>query len=333
MHIPNDAVLDQYVDERATTFRSNLVDFDTADEQSENLTEALDALTRFLGLVGLAALLLGGVGVASAVHVFIREKRPTIAVLRCVGATQRTVFLAYLFQAAGLGLIGALCGVLLGLAVQAGLPGLLRDVLPVAVHFRVDWVAIFAGLAVGVWVAALFSLIPLLAIRGISPLMALRREYEVLRNRRDPLRLLSFAALVASIGAITLWQSNDWRPASAFTGALTVALLLLWLTAWLLTRSTRRFFPRRARFVIRQGVGSLFRPHNQTVAVVLALGFGVFVIATVYLVQNNLLSWLKIENSENAPNVVASTSSAINWTACAKRRADARPRLRNSRRS
>ncbi|MGH8436723.1 MAG: ABC transporter permease [Pseudomonas sp.] len=305
MHIPDEDALERYVAERGSAFRSNLVDFDTADEQSENLTEALDALTRFLGLVGLAALLLGGVGVASAVHVFIREKRPTIAVLRCVGATQRTVFLAYLFQAAGLGLIGASLGVLLGLAVQAGLPGLLRDVLPVTVHFRVDWAAIIAGLAVGVWVAALFSLIPLLAIRGISPLMALRREYESVRNRRDPLRLLAFAALVASIGAITLWQSDDWRPAAAFTGALTAALLLLWLTAWLLTRSTRRFFPRHARFVIRQGVGSLFRPHNQTVAVVLALGFGVFVIATVYLVQNNLLSWLRIENRENAPNVVA----------------------------
>ncbi len=305
MRITDAKQLQRFVDLRHERFRQNLVDYDTAEEQSDNLAETLDALTRFLGLVGLASLLLGGVGVASAVHVFIREKRPTVAVLRCLGATQGTVFLAYLLQAAGLGLIGAALGALLGLGVQMLLPGVLGGVLPVAVHFRVDWVSIATGLTVGVWVAGLFALIPLLAIRGISPLQALRREYEPVRMRFDWLRLLAFAALGASIIAISFWQTRYWQPALAFSGALTFGLLLLWLTAWLLARATRRFFPRRARFTIRQGVGSLFRPHNQTVAVILALGFGVFVIATIYLVQNNLLGWLEIENSPNAPNLVA----------------------------
>ncbi|MEX2284589.1 MAG: FtsX-like permease family protein [Gemmatimonadota bacterium] len=305
MRISDPKQLQRFVDLRHEKFRENLVDFDTAEEQSDNLAEALDALTRFLGLVGLAALLLGGVGVASAVHVFIREKRPTVAVLRCLGATQGTVFLAYLLQAAGLGLMGAALGAVLGLGVQMLLPGVLGDVLPVAVTFRVDWLSIATGLAVGVWVASLFALIPLLAIRGISPLQALRREYEPARARFDWLRLLAYAALAASIIGISYWQTQYWQPTVAFSGGLTVALLLLWLTAWLLARATRRFFPRRARFTIRQGVGSLFRPHNQTVSVILALGFGVFVIATIYLVQNNLLDWLEIENSPNAPNLVA----------------------------
>jgi putative ABC transport system permease protein len=305
LRIPDEQVLNRFVKDRGPIFRQNLVDYDTAEEQTENLTEALDALTRFLGLIGLAALLLGGVGVASAVHVFIREKRPTVAVLRCLGATQRTVFLAYLIQACGLALAGALAGALIGVALQALLPGVLRNLLPVSVHFRIDWLAIAMGLVVGIWVAALFAVIPLLAIRGISPLQALRREYEIGSNRRDWARYLAYAALGASLAAISLWQAADWRPALAFTGALMAALLLLWLTAWLLARATRRFFPKRARFVLRQGVGSLFRPHNQTVPVVLALGFGVFVIATVYLVQRNLLGWLRIENRADAPNMVA----------------------------
>ena len=305
MRIADEKQLQRFVDQRHALFRRNLVDYDTAEEQSDSMAEALDALTRFLGLVGLAALLLGGVGVASAVHVFIREKRSTVAVLRCLGATQGTVFLAYLLQAAGLGLIGAAFGVLLGLGVQLLLPQVLGGVLPVAVRFRVDWVSIVTGLGVGVWVASLFALIPLLAIRGISPLQALRREYEPARTRFDWLRTAAYVALAASILAISFWQTRYWQPTVAFAGGLTVALLLLWLTAWLLARATRRFFPKRARFTIRQGVGSLFRPHNQTVSVILALGFGVFVIATVYLVQNNLLGWLKIENSPNAPNLVA----------------------------
>ena len=305
MRISDEKVLQRFVDRRHDTFRQNLVDFDTAREQSENLAEALDALTRFLGLVGLAALLLGGVGVASAVHVFIREKRPIIATLRCLGATQATVFGAYLLQAAGLGLIGAFAGVLLGLGVQALLPYVLGDVLPVSVQYQIDFVAAAAGLAVGVWVATLFALIPLLAIRGISPLQALRREYEPAGPRLDWLRALAFLALGASIVGISFWQAQDYRPALAFSGGLAGSLLLLWLTAWLLTRATRKLFPRRASFVLRQGVGSLFRPHNQTVSVMLALGFGVFIIATVYLVQSNLLGWLKIENAPNAPNIVA----------------------------
>jgi putative ABC transport system permease protein len=208
-------------------------------------------------------------------------------------------------QAAGMGFAGALVGVLLGLLVQLLLPNVLGGVLPVAVRFRVDWVSIATGLGVGVWVAALFALIPLLAIRLISPLQALRREYESTREGFDWLRWAAFCALGASIVAISMWQTDDYRPALAFSGALTGGLGLLWLTAWSLTRATRRFFPRKARFTIRQGVGSLFRPHNQTVSVVLALGFGVFVIATIYLVQNNLLGWLRIENSPNAPNLVA----------------------------
>ena len=305
LRISDEKTLQQFVDRRHDIFRQNLVDFDTAREQSENLAEALDALTRFLGLVGLAALLLGGVGVASAVSVFIREKRPIIATLRCLGATQAMVFSAYLLQAATLGLIGALLGVLLGLGVQALLPFVLDDMLPVNVTYRIDFAATAAGLAVGVWVATLFALIPLLAIRGISPLQALRREYEVAGRRFDLQRLIAYALLAASIVGISFWQAQDYRPALAFSGGLASALLLLWLTAFLLTRATRRFFPRRARFVIRQGVGSLFRPRNQTVSVVLALGFGVFVIATVYLVQTNLLGWLQIENAPTAPNVVA----------------------------
>ena len=301
----DEKALDKFVNARRTIFRANLIDYDTAREQSQNLAQALSALTRFLGLVGLAALLLGGVGVASAVNVFIREKRAIIATLRCLGATQAQVFIAYLVQASGLGLLGALLGVLLGLIVEGLLPTLLKGVLPVAVHFRVDWVAIGAGLIVGVWVATLFALIPLLAIRGIAPLQALRREYEPARRRFDIARAAAIVALIGSIVAISLWQADRWRVGMAFSGGLAGTLLLLWLSAWSVTRLTRKLFPRRARFVIRQGVGSLFRPRNQTVSVVLALGFGVFIISTVYLVQQNLLGWLHLENSPTAPNIVA----------------------------
>ena len=305
MRVPDAKELQRFVDRRHDKFRRNLIDFDTADEQGENLTKALDAMSRFLGLVGLAALLLGGIGVATAVHVFVKDKRSVIAVLRCIGARERTVFAAYLLQAAALAFTGALIGVIIGFAVQAFIPRVMSALVPFDVPFAVDWISVGAGLGIGLLVAVLFAIVPLLSIRGISPLQALRVDYEPVRRRFDPYRIASYFALVVAITGLSLWQASDYRPGLAFSGALALTLSILWLTAWLLTRATKRFFPRRAPFAIRQGVANLFRPHNQTVSVTLSLGFGVFVIATMLAVQANILGWLKIEGSETAPNLLA----------------------------
>lgn len=303
--ISDEKELQRFVDQRHDIFRQNLVDFDTAEEQSDNLAEILDNLTRFLALVGLTALLLGGVGVASAVHVFIRDKRHTVAVLRCIGGTQREVFLAYLLQAAMLGLAGAAAGALIGIGVQAALPALLRNVLPFPVTFELDVMAIAAGVAIGIWVASLFALLPLLSIRNITPLHALRREFEPEKRRFDGAQIAANLALLASMVGISVWQAGQLLPGLAFAGALLGTLLLLWLTALLLIRAMRRFMPRNGAFVVRQGISSLFRPQNQTIAVMLGLGFGVFLLSTMYLVQRNLLGWLNIENSATQPNLVA----------------------------
>lgn len=295
--------LQAFVEEREAALREAGLDFDTAAEQAENLASALGWLGDFLGLVGLMALLLGGIGVASAVHVFAREKLPAIAMLRCLGARQRSVFGAYLLQAAVLGLAGALAGVLLGVAVQALLPRALADLLPVEVAFRFDPAAAAAGLGVGLIVAVLFALIPLLAVRDVAPLQALRQDVEPAARRLDPLRLLAGAALVATLLALSLWQAPDAATGLGFAAAITAVVVVLWGTAALLGVATRRLFPRRASFVVRQGVANLFRPRNQTVAVVLALGFGVFLIATLDIVQRNLLDRLRFEGGAQ-PNLL-----------------------------
>ena len=119
--------------------------------------------------LGLMALLLGGVGVASAVSVFAREKLPIAAVLRCLGAPQRTVFGIYLLQAAVMGFAGAAVGVALGVLVQWQLPRLLADFLPIAVAAGVDWRSVVAGLGIGVWVAVVFAL---LLVFGAGELLA-----------------------------------------------------------------------------------------------------------------------------------------------------------------
>ncbi len=298
------AAVEHFINAHHAMLRAHHVGYDTVAEREAELTRSLDILARYLGLVGLMALLLGGVGVASAVTVFAKEKLPIAAVLRCLGATQRTVFAIYLLQAAVMGLAGAAVGVVLGVIVQWQLPRLLADFLPIAVAAGVDWRSVAAGLGIGVWVAVVFALLPLLSIRNVSPLAALRKDFEPARARAEPGRLTAYVALAASVVALSLWQAPRARSGLAFAAGAAATTALLWAGAALLTRVMRRFFPRGARYVVRQGVANLFRPHNQTTAVTLAVGFGIFLIATLYVVQQNLLDQLRVDAGPHRANLV-----------------------------
>ncbi len=296
---PND-IEDRY----EAFFQRQLVSAVTYTEQADDLTDGVRVLSRFLGLIGLTALLLGGIGVASAVHVYVKDKLTGVAVLRCLGAVQRTVFSAYLLQATVLGLAGSALGVLLGLAVQQVLPRFVRDLLPVDVSPAVAPGVVVVGVLLGLWVAVIFALIPLLAVRNVPPLRALRSAVEADATQGRGLRLLALAVLLASILAMSLWQAPTPALGLAFAGGLALTLTFLRLAAEGLTRLTRRYFPRRARYPMRQGVANLFRPRNQTVAITLALGFGAFLIAVVFVVQRNLQSQLDLDVATDRPNLL-----------------------------
>ncbi len=274
-----------------------------ADDQ-QRLTESLTRFGNFLGLVGLVALLLGGLGVASAVHVFIKRRMATVAVLRCLGASSRTILGAYLVQALVVGLAGSLVGAALGAAVQLLLPRLMRGLFPVDVAWSLSWPDVLLGASVGVWVALVFSFVPLVGVRRVSPLGVLRSDYGLSQKRRDGARLLALALLAASLVALAVIQAGRLAYGLAFAGGAAIALGALWLSALLLVRGLRRHFPRRLPYVYRQGLANLYRPANQTLLVVLALGFGVFLLGTLVLVQHNLLRDLRVDRGAARPNVV-----------------------------
>ena len=277
----------------------------TVSEDEESLSRTLGRLGRYLALVALIAVLLGGLGVASAVHVFIKRKIETVAVLRCLGATGGRVLAVYLVQAAALGLMGSVLGVAIGLGVQAVLPLVMKDLLPVDVRYAPSWPAVLAGLAVGLWVAAAFALLPLLSVRHVSPLVVLRREYESdARGRRDPLRLLAAALLAASVAALAVFEAPSRQSGMGFALGIGIALLALWTAGLALSRALRHFLPARWPYLWRQGVANLYRPANQTVMVVLALGFGAFLLDTLFLVQHNLLRDLRVDARQDRPNLV-----------------------------
>jgi len=277
----------------------------TVAEDQENLNDALGRLAGYLGLVALIALLLGGIGVASGVVVFIRQRLETIAVLRCLGASARLVLAVYAAEAAAMGLAGSVAGAAAGVLVQRLLPGLLAGLLPVDVRPMVSPRAVALGVGMGLWVALAFALLPLLAIRRVPPLAALRRDIEPERVRRlDPWRLAAAAALAASTVALAALQVGSWRQGAIFAAGVAAALLVLWGASWTLIRGARRWLPGYWPYVWRQGVANLHRPSNQTTTVVLAIGFGAFLLGTLFLVQYNLLRTLRITGGPARPNVV-----------------------------
>ena len=283
------------------------VRYRTPAQTEMNLTESIDSLRDFLGVIGLVALLLGGIGVASGVNAFVMRKIDTVAILRCLGATSRQVLAIYLLQAALMGLVGAAIGALLGVALQLALPSVLSDFLPVDVAVTVEPTAVGMGLLVGLWVALAFALRPLVALRNVSPLQTLRRESDAdaLRGAKfDPVRVLVALAIVLSVAGLGIARAEDPRQGLAFSGAIALAVVVLFGAATALSDAARRVVRPSWPFVLRQGVASLYRPGNQTRAVVLALGFGVFLMSTVYQVQHNLLRSVSVKLDASQANVV-----------------------------
>jgi putative ABC transport system permease protein len=284
--LPEGAAPEELKDRFGPRFGAHRVNLRTVDDNQRRLGNRMSQLGNYLGLVALVALLLGGLGVASAVHVFIKRRMESVAVLRCLGARARTVLAVYTVQAVTVGLLGSLTGAAFGAVIQLALPRVLADILPVDVAWSVSWPALLGGIGVGVWVAVIFSMLPLLAIRRVSPLMVLRRDYEDENPRRDPARIAAVVALGASVLGLAVLQAGAFTPGLGFAAGVAVAVLALGLAAVLLVRGLRRFFPSALPYLYRQGLANLYRPANQTLMVVLALGD------------------LRVDRGENRPNVV-----------------------------
>jgi putative ABC transport system permease protein len=279
------------------------MDVNTVEKQKERSARSFRDMTRFLSLVGFIALLLGCIGVASAINIYVREKIQTIAILRCMGTSARQAFLIFLVQILAIGLIGSLIGATLGTLIQQFLPVLLKDLLPVDVHPQVSWSAIAQGLGMGLAISLLFALVPLLSIRKISPLNTLRTVDNV-KAGRDQLTWLVYLLILGFIYFFTGLQLDDWIGAAWFTVGIILAFLLLSALARALMWGVRKFFPEGWAYVWRQGLSNLYRPHNQTATLILSIGLGTALICTVIFIQKILLDRVTLSASNNQPNMV-----------------------------
>jgi len=278
--------------------------YDTIASRKRETGRSFSDLSKFLSLVGFVALLLGCIGVSSAIHIYIKEKLNSIAILRCLGASSRQAFLIYLIQVLGVGFIGSVAGALLGTLIQQLLPLIFKDFVPVAVSTDISWSAIFQGIGLGVWIAVLFALLPLIGIRNIAPLNTLRLSLDAPSPVKDRWSWLVYGLIALFIFAYAYMQLDGMAQTAVFTAGVALAFAVLYAAAHLLIGLVRRFFPVSWSYLWRQGLSNLFRPNNQTVILVIAIGLGTAFIATLVLVQGMLVDRVSLSASENQPNMV-----------------------------
>ncbi|PTY08233.1 ABC transporter permease [Opitutaceae bacterium EW11] len=300
---PESVQVEPLVTELKERFASLRLGFDTVDHRKQELGQALTNVYAFLSLVGFISLFLGGIGVASAVAVHVRQKLATVAILRCLGASASQSFSVYLAQGVGLGVIGAVLGALLGIGAQLIVPALVKDFLPFDVAFFVSWPAVVRGMGAGLAICIVFTLLPLLAIRTVSPLLALRSVVPVQRGR-DPWRLALYGLVAAAVVGFAVWQTGRWSIGVGFAGALGATFLVLAALARTVAWLTRRFLPARLPYVWRQGISNLYRPNNRTVLLLVSLGLGTFLILTLALARATLLEQIRGRGAGDRPNLL-----------------------------
>ncbi len=285
-------------------------------EGNPALTEGLDRATAILSLICLVAMVLGAIGVAMSMHAHLEQRMDVLAILKAIGAGSGDLLRIFLLQTMGLGLAGAVLGVAAGVGVMMALPAVFGNLLPVHATLAFPWRSALAGLATGLLTTLLFCLPPLLDVRKVRPILVLRRMVEEAEERgfvaflrrwgQRKLQIASAIVILCALVAIAAALSDSAKVGAWFGAALAAILFVLLLLSagflrllrWLL-KLVRLRLPQ----FLRQGLANLYRPGNQSSAVLAALGTGVMLILAVYLMQSQVLREIQETASPKLPNI------------------------------
>ncbi|ULR44327.1 ABC transporter permease [Rhizobium sp. K102] len=273
----------------------------TSDRAAPSLTENITRFSQFLTLVGLTALIVGGVGVANAVRAFLDSKRTTIASFKCLGAPAAIVVLIYLFQITIIALGGIMIGLVIGALSPIFAAQFLAQFLPVSTTPTLYPGALLLAAFFGILTTLAFAILPLGHAREV-PATALFREqgFEARHLPSWPYILLA-TLFMAALAGLAILTAYDRYIAVVFVAAIIFAFAVLRLVAaliaWLARRSPRVHSP-----ALRLAIGNIHRPGALTPSVVLSLGLGLALLVTLTLIDGNLRQQLTGRMNEGAPN-------------------------------
>ena len=288
-------------------FRDRFVQARSYRSTEDDIGEDLLRAENYLSLVGFIMVVLGGIGVWSVTRVFVKQKIRSVAILKCIGATGGQVLATYIAQVMLLGLGGSLLGVAIAAIAIAAIP----ESAVVAfgnVPYGLTWSAALQGIAVGLLVSLLFSLVPLLEVRRVKPLLLLRGSEVSMAGgtaavkprrfplslvpsalwRADPVQIGATVAVTALLVAIAAWQAASLSVALIVCGGFAAVSLILHGAGALFVKAVRPLTV-APWFPLRHAVVSLRRPGNQTRVILLAVGLGSFFVLGVRALQSNLL--------------------------------------------
>lgn len=270
-------------------------------DMQSSLTDSIERMEQYLGALGVIALIMGGVGAAMIVGVVMAQKLDSIAVLKCLGASSKTIFKIYLSQSLLLGLIGSSLGVALGYAVLYLLPGKLAGLLNVKFQPGFYWIPAAQSLCMGLLTSLLFCARPLIRAVKTRPLRLFRRDFEEeeIGGKRE--RWTAGITIAAGLAPIVFWQAESVKRGALFILALILSTLILRAVSAGLLASLRKIPPPKS-MIWRYGLANLHRPNNQTASIVTCLGLGVMLALTVRLVQMDMLSMLSPNTETRPPN-------------------------------
>lgn len=266
-----------------------------------SLTRNVNRFSQFLTLVGLTALIVGGVGVANAVRAFLDTKSHVIASFKSLGAPARFVFSVYLIQILLLALVGVVIGLLIGAALPVIAKTVLADILPVGSAAAFHPSALAIAVAYGLLTALAFALWPLGQARDI-PATALFRN----ATREDApwprlIYQVATAVVVLALIALAIYQAGDRRVAVTFVGGIAASFVLLRGVSWAIQWAARHA-PQVKSTPLRLAIGNIHRPGALTPSVVLSLGLGLALLVALALIDGNLRNQISSNIPEKAPD-------------------------------
>jgi putative ABC transport system permease protein len=291
-------------------FRDRFVQARSYRSTEDDIGEDLMRAENYLSLVGFVMVVLGGIGVWSVTRVFVKQKIRSVAILKCLGATANQILATYVAQVLLLGIVGSLLGVGIAAVAIAAIPASAAAAFG-NVSYGLTLSAALQGLAVGLLVSLLFSLVPLLEVRRVKPLLLLRSLDTVMPppsgkrswreamvpawvRRADPIQIAAGGIVTAALVALAAWQAASITVALVVCGGFAGIALVLHGAGAVLVRAVR---PLAATpyFPLRHAVGTLRRPGNQTRVILLAVGLGSFFVLGVRALQANLLEQFSVQ--------------------------------------
>lgn len=301
--------LNKFEDKIGPVLDKENADLDTHTSTSRRLGRRYENVGKFLNLAAFIALLLGCIGIASSVHIYIKEKLKSIAVLKCMGASRRQSFLIFGIQIAGIGVVGGLIGAIIGVGLQELFPYILQEFLPFTVEVSISAQPIIMGIFLGVFMSVLFALLPLLSTWYVSPLEVLRIDDQAPQGP-EKARVFVYLAIIIFLFLFSFWLLQSVLYTIGFLVVTLITFATLAGIAILCMKWIRKFFPKHWNFTLRQSLLNLFRPNNQTVVLVVAIGLGTFLISTLYFTKDILLAKTEIgQTTENANMIILDVQS------------------------